>query len=148
MSANQQAFTKKALDMVSRLEDKMEKINTAQVKEIAKILRLTQELEVWDKKLRQVNADEANRIAANKRWFAQRTKSFDLDTRIMKLRHAQKMRLEQEHAEQVRRNIKLRHSLDQFSMGLNKVTSLLGGIGLRQLGGMGFGAVTGIISRQ
>ena len=123
MSANQQAFTKKALDMVSRLEDKMEKINTAQVKEIGKILKITQELEVWDKRLKQANVDEKHRQTMRQHEYKMKHVTFALDQRIMKLRHAQKMRLEQEHAEQVRRNIKLRHSLDQFSMGLNKVTS-------------------------
>ena len=148
MSANQQAFTKKALDMVSRLEDKMEKINTAQVKEIGKILKITQELEVWDKRLKQANVDEKHRQTMRQHEYKMKHVTFALDQRIMKLRHAQKMRLEQEHAEQVRRNIKLRHSLDQFNMGLSKVTSVLHGIGLRQLGGMGFGAITGVVSRQ
>ena len=147
-TAGQKAFSKKALDMIDRLEDKMEHINTEQVKEIRNIMKLTQELEVFDKKLRQSNKDEKHRIAQDQRWQRQKQITFSLDQRIMKLRHAQKMRLEQEHAEQVRRNIKLRHSLDQFSMGLNKVTSFLQGIGLRQLGGMGFGAATGVISRQ
>ena len=147
-TAGQKAFSKKALDMIDRLEDKMEHINTEQVKEIRNIMKLTQELEVFDKKLRQSNKDEKHRQAMRQHEYKMKHVTFSLDQRIMKLRHAQKMRLEQEHAEQVRRNIKLRHSLDQFSMGLNKVTSFLHGIGLRQLGGMGFGAATGVISRQ
>lgn len=148
MTQSQKDFTKKALDMIDRLEQKMEVINTEQVKEIRNIMKLTQELEVFDKKLRQSNKDEKHRVAQDQRLQKMKQITFSLDQRIMKLRHAQKMRLEQEHAEQVRRNIKLRHSLDQFSMGLNKVTSFLHGVGLRQLGGMGFGAATSVISRQ
>ena len=128
MTQSQKDFTKKALDMIDRLEQKMEVINTEQVKEIRNIMKLTQELEVFDKKLRQTNKDEKHRIAQDQRLQKMKQITFSLDQRIMKLRHAQKMRLEQEHAEQVRRNIKLRHSLDQFSMGLNKVTSFLHGV--------------------
>ena len=41
-TAGQKAFSKKALDMIDRLEDKMEHINTEQVKEIRNIMKLTQ----------------------------------------------------------------------------------------------------------
>ena len=62
-----------------------------------------------------------------------------IDEQLIKLRHRLKMDLEDEHGHQVRENIKLRNSMDNFHSALNFVTSSL-------TKGVGIGTVFGKLS--
>ena len=54
------------------------------------------------------------------------------DTYLVRLRHRLNIQMEREHGQQVRRNINLRHNMDNFNEGLNKAKqAIMGGAGFQ-----------------
>jgi len=141
-------LTKEIIEMIKRLEKRMEKLDHAYMKETKGMLKMATTLEIWNKKtqLAQKNADL--REIQDLRELKIKREAIKLEEGLSNLRRRNKSRLEQEHQEGVQRNIKLRHSLEGMTISVNRVTGMLGGIGARQGMGMGFGVFTKVLQTQ
>ena len=112
-------------------------------------------MEEWMAKIKIANKsydkDEMNneaRYRLQQLLIKQDREKYKENERAQRQRKMDKAFLDDQHAENVRRNIRLRHSFQNFEVSLSRVVGALGGIGYGGAAGMGFGKAIDVIQTQ
>tara|TARA_B100000029_G_scaffold335730_1_gene327839 strand:- start:107 stop:1798 length:1692 start_codon:yes stop_codon:yes gene_type:complete len=134
--------------LLEKLEKRVEKLNVAYVREF-------RHMEEWMAKIKIANKsydkDEMNneaRYRLQQLLIKQDREKYKENERAQRQRKMDKAFLDDQHAENVRRNIRLRHSFQNFEVSLSRVVGALGGIGYGGAAGMGFGKAIDVIQTQ
>ena len=128
---------KRWTQLAEQLEKRIENMSTAMVKEIRLMEQSVAKMKIADTQHKQTLANNRSRLKLQDLIHKQENLKWADNEKARRQRSTIAKELDDHHAENVRRNIRLRHSFEGFEVSLNKTLGLLGGISPMGAGMMG-----------
>jgi hypothetical protein len=119
---------KRWTQLAEQLEKRIENMSTAMVKEIRLMEQSVARMKIAETQHKQTLANNRSRIKLQDMIHKQENLKWADNEKARRQRAVIAKELDDHHAENVRRNIRLRHSFEGFEVGLTKALGMLGGI--------------------